>query len=146
MRDGMSPGQARQGQVFKRCTRCNTRVPERRCPKCGTRDSFTWGFVVDVTPKDERGRLIGGRKQKAMQGFTSKAAALAALNQLQAEKTAGTYTDPTRMTFGEYLDLWYADADAHGWSGNTRADYDVSIRVHVKPYPIAATRLQALTS
>jgi hypothetical protein len=142
----MSAGQARQGQVFKRCTRCNARVPERRCPKCGARDSFTWGFVVDVTPKDAHGRLIGKRTQKAVQGFPSKAAAQGALNQLQVEKNAGTYVDPSRMTFGEYLDLWYADADAHGWEGSTKTGYGVAIRLHVKPYPIAATRLQALTS
>src|SRR6266700_8024158 len=111
----MSPGQARQGQVFKRCTRCNARVPERRCPKCGARDSFTWGFVVDVAPLDATGRRIGDREQKSRQGFATKAEAQAALNELQAQKAAGTYIDPSRMTFGEYLDQWWADADAHGW-------------------------------
>jgi integrase len=141
----MSAGQARQGQVFKRCTRCNARVPERRCPKCGARDSFTWAFVVDVTPKDEQGRLIGKRRQRKAQGFATKAAAQDALNQLQVEKQAGTYIDPTRMTLGEYLDRWYADAAAHGWEGNTRRDYRVSIRVHLKPY-LGDVRLQALTS
>jgi integrase len=144
-RDGMSADQARQGQVFKRCTRCNARVPERRCPKCGGRDSFTWGFVVDMTPKDEQGRLLGKRKQKAVQGFPSKGAAQAALNKLQAEKVAGTFIDPTRMTLGEYLDRWHADAKAHGWEGSTRTEYGISIRRHLKPY-LGDVRLQALTS
>jgi integrase len=142
----MSAGQARQGQVFKGCTRCNTRVPERRCPKCGARDSFTWAFVVDVTPKDAQGHLIGKRRQKEAQGFATKAAAQDALNQLQVEKKAGTYIDPSRMTFGEYLDLWYADADAHGWEGSTKTIYGVAISLHTKPYAIATTPLQALTS
>src|SRR5215471_3195155 len=100
MKGGMSPGQARQGQVFKRCTRCNARVPERRCPTCGARDTFTWAFVVDVTPQD-------------------------ALNELQVEKKAGTHIDPTRTTLGEYLDQWYADAKAHGWEGSTRTEYGI---------------------
>ncbi len=142
----MSAGQARQGQVFKRCTRCNARVPERRCSKCGARDSFTWAFVVDVTPKDEQGRLLGKRRQKKAQGFATKAAAQDALSQLQVEKKAGTYIDPSRMTFGEYLDLWYADADAHGWEGSTTSIYGVSISRHTKPFPIANMPLQALTS
>lgn len=136
----------RQGQVFKRCQKCNARVHERRCPKCGARDSFTWAFVVDVTPKDERGRLVGKRQQRKAQGFASRAAAQAALNGLQVEKAEGTYVDPSRMTLGEYLDLWHANAQAHGWEGNTQNVYGVAIRLHIKPYPIASTRLQALTS
>lgn len=142
----MSAGQARQGQVFKRCTRCNTRVPERRCPKCGARDNFTWAFVVDVTPKDAQGRLIGKRQQRKTQGFATKAAAQDALNALQVHKTEGTYIDPSRMTYGEYMDMWHAAADSHGWEGSTRAIYDVYIRLHIKPYAIAKTPLQALTS
>ena len=119
---------------------------ERKCLKCGARDSFTWAFVVDMTPKDAEGRLIGKRRQKWAQGFPSKGAAQAALNQLQVEKATGIYVDPSRLTFGEYLDQWYANADAHGWEGSTKAEYDVSIRRHVTPYPIAATPIQALTS
>lgn len=136
----------RRGQVFKRCTRCNARVPERKCPKCGQRDSFTWAFVVDVTSKDESGQLIGRRRQKKAQGFVSRSAAQEALNQLQVDKKAGTHIDPSRMTYGEYLDLWHANAEAHGWEGNTAREYGVSIRLHMKPYPIADTRLQALTT
>lgn len=145
MSGSMSPGQARQGQVFKRCTRCNTRVPERRCPKCGARDTFTWAFVVDVTPKDAQGRLIGQRRQRKAQGFATRAAAQDALNELQVEKRAGTHIDPSRISLGEYLDLWYADAKAYGWEGSTRTEYGISIRRHLKPY-LGDTRLQALTS
>src|SRR6266536_3996849 len=92
LRGGMSQGQARQGQVFKRCTRCNTRVPERRCPNCGARDSFTWAFVVDVTPKDAQGRLLGKRRQRKAQGVATRGAAQDALNELQVEKRDGGRT------------------------------------------------------
>ena len=142
----MSSGQARRGQVFKRCTRCNTRVPERTCPKCGQRDSFTWAYVVDVTPKDAQGRLLGKRRQRRAQGFATRSAAQDALNRLQVDKAEGTYIDPSRITFGEYLDLWYADSDAHGWEGSTTATYGTWIRCHTKSYPLAKVPLQALTS
>jgi integrase len=142
----MSSGQARQGQVFKRCTRCNARVPERRCAKCGGRDTFTWGFVVDVTPKDAQGRLIGKRRQKYGHGYATRGAAQDALDQLKAEKKAGTHIDPSRMTFGQWLDVWHANAEAHGWEANTAREYEVSIRIHTKAYPIANLPMQALTS
>lgn len=135
----------RQGQVFKRCTHCNTRVPERMCPKCGVRDTFTWAYVVDTTPKDAAGRLIGKRRQTKAQGFATRAAAQAALNELQVEKAAGTHVDPSRMTLGEYLGQWHADAKAHGWDGNTPNVYGVAIRRHLVPY-LGTVRLQALTT
>ena len=92
--------------MFKWCTRCNVRVPERRCPKCGARDSFTWAFVVAVTPKDAQGQLLDKRKQKWAQGFATRAAAQDALNELQVEKKDGTYIDPSRLTLGTYLATW----------------------------------------
>ncbi len=116
--------------MFKRCTRCNARVPERRCPKCGARDSFTWGFVVDMTPKDEQGRLLG--QQKAVQGFTSKGAAQAALNQLQVEKATGAFIDPSRVTLGEYLTTWIA-AGCGGVRPATLRGLEVNVRVHIRP-------------
>jgi integrase len=70
--------------------------------------------------------------------------AQAALSTLQVEKEAGTFIDPTRMTLGEYLDQWWANAEAHGWSGNTKREYGVSLRLHLKPY-LGKVRLQALT-
>jgi integrase len=139
----MSAGQARQGQVFKRCTRCNARVPERRCPKCGTRDSFTWAFVVDVTPKDARGRLIGKRQQHWAQGFPSKGAALAALNQLQAEKVAGTYVDPHRLTLGAYLNTWVTGG-CGGVRPWTLKGYESAVKTHIAPR-LGHVPLQSLT-
>ena len=128
----MSPGQARQGQVFKRCTRCNMRVPERRCPKCGARDSFTWAYVVDITPKDAQGRLIGKRRQRKAQGFATRAAAQDALNELQVEKKAGTHVDPSRMTLGEYLDSW-VQRGCGGVRPTTLKGWESAIRNHVQP-------------
>jgi integrase len=78
-------------------------------------------------------------------GFATKAAAQEALNRLQVEKADGTHVDPSRITVGEYLDQWYADAAAHGWEGTTHTEYGVSIRLHLTPY-LGSTRLQALTS
>jgi len=122
----------RAGVVFKRCTRCNTRVPERKCPKCGARDAFTWAYVVDVTPKDDSGRLIGKRRQKKAQGFVTRAAAQDALNQLQVEKKSGTYIDPSRTTLGEYLGMW-VDAGCGGVRPWTFKGYESVVRQHINP-------------
>jgi integrase len=128
----------RRGHVFRRCTRCAVRVPDRRCPKCGG-DTFVWAFKVDDSEPGQP------RHQLKRSGFATKAAALEALSKLQVQKAEGTYVDPNRITVGEYLDQWYADAEAHGWEGSTQTEYGVSIRLHLKPY-LGSTRLQALTS
>ncbi len=67
------------------------------------------------------------------------------MDQLKAEKKAGTYVDPSKMTYGQYLDIWHANAEAHGWEANTACEYEVSIRLHVEPYSIANVLMQSLT-
>lgn len=88
--------------------------------------------MVDVTPKDAEGRLIGTRKQRKAQGFASKAAAQDALNKLQVEKKAGTHIDPSRMTLGEYLDSWVRRG-CGGVRRITLKGWESVIRNHVKP-------------
>src|ERR1700694_3711347 len=91
----------RAGHVFKRCGRCGTRIADRRCSKCGG-DDFTWAFRVDVARAGEP------RAQKGRGGFSTKAAALAAMAGLQTAKGDGTYIEPSRVTLGAYLDQWVA--------------------------------------
>lgn len=89
----------REGTVFKRCGPCGTRVPDRRCSKCGS-DSWTWAYLVDVAPPG------APRKQRKRAGFRTKGAALEALQALQAELAAGTAVAPSKITTGEYLARW----------------------------------------
>jgi integrase len=132
-------GGVRRGHVFRRCTKCGAKIPERRCLKCGA-DTFTWAYKVDISDPGQP------RRQRKKGGFPTKAAAQEAMSKLQVERAEGTYVDPSRITLGEYLEQWHADGKAHGWEGSTKTEYGISIRLHIKPYAIGATRLQALTS
>ena len=53
------------GKVFKRCTRCGSRVPRRRCAKCNG-DTAKWAFVVDV------GKDLNDRRQQRMRTARSR--------------------------------------------------------------------------
>lgn len=128
----------RRGHVFKRCTKCGSRVAEQKCGRCGA-ETYTWVYKVDDSLPGQ------ARHQRMKGGFSTKAAALGALSKLQVAKADGTHVDPTRLTLGEYLDQWWADADAHGWEGTTKTEYGVSIRLHLKPH-LGSTPLQTLTS
>jgi integrase len=76
-------------------------------------------------------------------GFSTKAAAVAAMNQLQVAKVAGTYVEPSKLTVGQYLSAWVA-----GGCGGVRPwtfkGYEVVVRVHLIPR-IGELRLQGLT-
>lgn len=133
----------RRGQVFKRCTKCSTRVEKRACEKCGARDSFTWAYVVDVTPKDATGKLVGARRQKKAGGFASRADAQAAMSKLQAEKASGAYIDPSRTTLAEYLAQWIK-AGCEGVRPWTFRGYENVVRNHISPR-IGHVPLQKLT-
>lgn len=84
------------GSVFKRCTRCGARVPDRRCEKCGA-DSPSWAFTVDVGT-DARRR----RKQWARSGFGTKKAAEHALRELLTSLDQRRYVEPRRLTLETY--------------------------------------------
>lgn len=106
----------REGMTYNNCTRCRARVPERKCLKCGTRDSFTWAYVVDIAAPSE------ARRQRKQGGFATRGDAQTAMSNLQVQKAEGTYVDPSKLTVGDYLDQWLAGdcgghvrpLDAHG--------------------------------
>ena len=99
--------------------------------------------MVDVTPKDVQGRLIGKRQQKWAQGFSTRGAAQAALNQLQVEKEAGTYIDPSRTTLGSYLAAWIKSG-CGGVRPWTLRGYESAVRTHITPR-LGHVPLQSLT-
>ena len=86
----------RRGRVFKRCSKCRTRVEDRTCPKCASK-AWSWTFVVDIAPP-------GGKRRQVMRsGFASKADAVEALTELQHSVSDGTRVEPSRMTVEQYL-------------------------------------------
>jgi hypothetical protein len=80
----------RGGSVWRRCTtdRCRSRVEARAssCPKCGGH-SFSWSFRVDLAPTG------ANRKQRRGGGFVTKAAAVEAMQRLQAAVVDGTHIE-----------------------------------------------------
>ena len=127
----------RSGFVFRRCTRCGSRVSERRCA-CGS-DSLSWAFTVDVAP-------VGApkREQRKRQGFATKAAALDAMAKLQKEKSEGTHVEPSKLTVKDYLASWLAGGAGGHIRPTTLKTYDVAVRVHITPR-IGSVPLQQLT-
>ena len=118
----------RAGSAFRRCTKdgCRGRVAARArvCPKCGG-DSISWAFVVDVAlPGSKRKQHKGG-------GFATKAAAVEAMNRLQAAVVDGTLVERSRRTLGAYLEDWLAARS--DIRANTARDYNVSIHNHIGP-------------
>jgi integrase len=128
----------RQGRIFKRCGKCGLAVRGRSCERCGS-EASSWCYVVDLAPPG------APRQQRLKGGFATKAQALAALNELQAAKAAGTYVEPTRQTIGAYLVDWlHALATTGEVRRTTWKTYDVAVRVHIVPR-LGGVPLQQLT-
>jgi integrase len=127
----------RAGSAFRRCTKdgCRSRAAAgaKACPKCG--GPVTWAFVVDLA-------VAGAtRKQRFGAGFATKAAAVEAMNRLQAAVVDGTHVQRSRRTLGAYLTDWLASRS--NIRANTRTEYEVSIRKHIAPR-LGDVQLQAL--
>lgn len=128
----------REGSVYRRCTRnsCRSRVGAgaRNCPKCHG-ESLSWSFTVDLAPAG------APRRQRQSGGFPTKAAAVEAMTRLQIERSDGIFVEPSKATLGAYLSNWLGARN--DITGNTRRDYEVSIRKHIGPR-IGAVPLQAV--
>src|ERR1700686_1844536 len=118
----------RAGSAFRRCTRdgcrANVAASVRACPKCGGH-SLSWAFVIDLALPGSK------RKQRFGSGFATKAAALEAMNRLQAAVVDGTHVERSRRTLGAYLEDWLAARS--DIRANTARDYNVSIHNHIGP-------------
>ncbi len=128
----------RAGSAFRRCTRdgCRSRAAAgaKACPKCG--GDVRWSFVVDLAVPG------AARKQRMGGGFATKAAAVEAMNRLQAAVVDGTHVERSRSTVGTYLADWLTARS--NIRDNTRRDYAGSIAKHITPR-IGDVPLQALT-
>jgi integrase len=96
-----------------------------------------WRVVFDALPDP----LTGERRQTSKRGFATKASAEAFLRRSLEKVTAGTYTQPTRVTVAAYLAEWL---DGLRKKPTTMADYRQSARVYIGPR-IGGLPLQSLT-
>ncbi|USK98226.1 tyrosine-type recombinase/integrase [Bacillus tropicus] len=60
-------------------------------------------YIVDIGMDP----LTGKRKQKKKRGFTTKKEAENALTKLLSEVHTGTYVEPSKLLYGEYLESWF---------------------------------------
>ena len=74
----------------------------------------------------------GTRKQQRVGTFTNKRAAESAEAQAVAERERGTLLKPDNTTVAELLDEWLR-VKASEITPNSRHDYEVTIRRHLKP-------------
>ena len=85
----------------------------------------------------------GKQVQKSVSGKTQKEVAQK-LKELTAALDAGTYIAPSKVTVGQWLDVWQEDYLVNV-RPSTVTSYEATIRNHIKP-KIGAIRLEALTT
>jgi integrase len=102
--------------------------------------TYTWWearYTVGTNPG------TGKQIQKSVSGKTQKEVAQK-LKAATAAIDAGTYTEPSKMTVGEWLDIW-----AEQYLGNVKvltvSAYKTTIRLHIKPQ-IGAVKLEKLNA
>lgn len=94
-------------------------------------------FTVGYDP------LTGKQVQRSVYAPT-QAEARKKLSQAVADIDEGTYTEPSRLTLGQWLDMWFKDYTAD-LKPQTLKSYETHIRVNIKPY-IGNIKLSALTA
>ena len=85
----------------------------------------------------------GKQIQRSISGKTQKEVAKK-LKEVTASLDAGTYIAPSKMTVGEWLDIWARDY-LGGVKPFTVASYTATIKNHIKP-ALGAIRLEALNA
>ena len=113
---------------------------EGRQKGAAARRGATWYFVVDIAPPGAK------RRQVLRRGFSTQAAAQQALDELFAEVRGGTYVEPSKVTFGEYLGWWIEALPTTGRRPSTLKSYGRAIRSQVLGHEVAAIPLQSLTA
>ena len=89
--------------------------------------------------KDGQGRQL----RRSFSGKTQKEVR-EAMQAAAVELANGTYTQPTKMTVGEWLDIWSAEY-LNSVKPRTAEAYKKNIRVYIKP-ALGAVKLSALTA
>lgn len=82
-----------------------------------------------ITGYDEKGkpkfRYFYGKRQKDV---------IAKMDTIKAELNFGTYIEPHKVTFGEWLDLWLDTYKKDNIRPSTYTNYEGQIRLHLRPH------------
>ncbi|MFQ5968118.1 MAG: tyrosine-type recombinase/integrase [Acidimicrobiia bacterium] len=127
----------RRGSIYRRCTSCGRRVPDRKCENCGS-DRFSWAYTIDTAPKGAK------RKQRSKSGFGTKDEAVSKLAKIQADIDSRSYVEPRRLTVETYLTEEWLSAMGARLRPSTWDSYRSKIVTHINPR-IGKVRLQAVT-
>lgn len=100
--------------------------------------SGKWFFVVDVPAPN------GKRRQIRRRGFRIKEDAKNGLKDTLLDLRAGTYVEPSKLTFGSYLSQWLDTLPSAGRRPSTIDSYRRAINAYVVKDDIAAVPLQSL--
>lgn len=81
-------------------------------------------------------------KRRSFYGM-KQADVLKAMRDAQAEAESKSCVEPSKMTFGEWLDIWYNEYNRPNLKQTTRETRELAIKKHIKPV-IGAIKLQDL--
>ena len=100
--------------------------------------TYTYWEARITTGRDP---LTGRQVQRTFSGKTQREV-VEKMQAVAVEVNRGTYTPPSKMTVGEWLDIWQRDY-LGGVKLSTRSSYEGNIRLHIKP-ALGAVRLDRL--
>lgn len=115
-------------------------MPKRNAQGAGSirqRPDGRWEARYTAGRNPGTGRQI----QRSIYGATQKEV-LQKLQEVHQALENGTYTQPTRMTVAQWLDIWAAEY-LGGVKGSTSKSYEAHIKNHIKP-ALGAVKLQQL--
>jgi integrase len=91
------------------------------------KDGSSWYYILELGYGSN-----GKRKQKKKRGFKTKKEAQAALVTAENELLKGTYIEPSKVLYRDYLHDWMKDK-RHSISSQTAAANDSYLRTHIIP-------------
>lgn len=100
-----------------------------------------WSFRIDAGIDSRTGK----RKQIYRSGFSSKKEALEEMYKLQIEIMSGTYTEPTKHLFQDFILNWLHGTYKHEVQNTSFERAEASVRNHLIPY-FQATPLDKITT
>lgn len=111
----------------------------RACPKMSDATHGTWGYYVagGIDP------ATGRRRQVRKTGFATKKAAQVARNEVAGKLDKGTYRQPVKQTYADYLDVWFArrQTTGDGLKETTVDNYARYIKADIQPSALGRTQL-----
>lgn len=123
---------------------------KRRSPGEGTvfeyqlkNGTTRFGIKFTVLADDGKRKPVLRRRDSNGEPWTRKGDAAKALREALGKAENGTWVDPSKMPFGDFLDEWVEGLDSLGDS--TVEGYRKNIRLHVKPM-LGAVPLASLTT